>query len=243
MPCARKPRDRAAADGAADRPRRALGTQHRRPDAACFADARRDARRRQPDAAATRGLRAAAAGCQPVRGAPGVSRLRDGRGPLPPRPQRAAPPTDANSACTRRPSWSAESDPPQDGVVLVTLQDLTRLHRAEAECGSCPTTDTATGLPTGAGWPSNSQALAEGSAAVATRSCIPHPTTGPRREALRSRGIVGIDHQRSEARIEAELARVMRGAAVPAHYRAAVCRSADAQLALVLRSQVSESRR
>ena len=136
-----------------------------------------------------------------------------------------------------------ESDPPQDGVVLVTLQDLTRLHRAEAEVRQLSYTDTATGLPNRRRLAEQlAQALADRSAAAATAVV-----------AFRIHDLAHVAQVHGSASsssliadvagcIEAELARVSEGAAVPWRTaEAAVCRSADAQLALVLRSRVSES--
>ncbi|MFO1394426.1 MAG: EAL domain-containing protein [Steroidobacteraceae bacterium] len=136
-----------------------------------------------------------------------------------------------------------DSERPRGGTVIVTMQDLTRLHLAEESVRVLSYTDSSTGLP-------NRRRLAEQLAAALA--------DGP---AVASTGVVAIrvHHfdqivqaqglERANAllarvarRIEVELAAVSEGGAVP--WRAAspsVCRAADAQLALVLRSRISES--
>jgi len=129
----------------------------------------------------------------------------------------------------------------QDGMVIVTLQDLTRLRRAEEAVRTLSYSDPATGLP-------NRVHLSE-QVTVALRDSAGMQATGV--VAFR---IHNLDHVvqaqgleaasklvvRVAGRLEAELANLSDGATVPWRASsAAVCRTAEAELAMVLRSRIS----
>jgi EAL domain-containing protein (putative c-di-GMP-specific phosphodiesterase class I)/PleD family two-component response regulator len=129
----------------------------------------------------------------------------------------------------------------QPGTVIVTLQDLTRLHSAEEAVRQLSYFDTATGLP-------NRRHLAE-QIAVALQD--PAGVVAAGVVAFRVHGFDRIVQARSLAyansllaqvarNVERELAIVSQGGAVP--WRAAptaVCRTSDDELAVLLRSRVS----
>ena len=134
-----------------------------------------------------------------------------------------------------------EPDQAQDGIVIVTLQDLTRLRRAEQAVRTLSYSDSATGL-------SNRVHLAEQIAAA-----LQDPA-GMQATGVVAFRIHNLDHVvqaqgleassrlvlRVAGRLEAELAAISDGAMVPWRASsAAVCRTAEAELAMVLRSRIS----
>ena len=134
-----------------------------------------------------------------------------------------------------------EPDQPQDGIVIVTLQDLTRLRRAEEAVRTLSYSDAATGLP-------NRMHLSEQVAAALQDSA------GMQATGVVAFRIHNLDHVvqaqgleaasalvvRVAARLEAELATISDGATVPWRTSsAAVCRTAESELAMLLRSRIS----
>jgi EAL domain-containing protein (putative c-di-GMP-specific phosphodiesterase class I)/PleD family two-component response regulator len=130
---------------------------------------------------------------------------------------------------------------PGDGVVIVTLQDLTRLHRAEETVRLLSYFDTPTGLP-------NRRHLSE-QVALALKEASSSAAFG-----VVSFRVHNFDRvaqaQGSEAaselivqmarRIEAELERISHGGTIL--WRTdlpSVCRTADGELSILLRSRVS----
>jgi EAL domain-containing protein (putative c-di-GMP-specific phosphodiesterase class I)/DNA-binding response OmpR family regulator/GGDEF domain-containing protein len=130
----------------------------------------------------------------------------------------------------------------QDGTIIVTLQDVTRLYRAEEAVRTLSYSDASTGLP-------NRRHLTEQvDAALADRA-------GVAASGVMAFRIHNIDHvaqaQGFEAAnelvafvaqcLESEVASISDGAMVPWRAAsAAICRSAEAELALLLRSRMSE---
>jgi EAL domain-containing protein (putative c-di-GMP-specific phosphodiesterase class I)/PleD family two-component response regulator len=129
----------------------------------------------------------------------------------------------------------------QGGIVIVTIQDLTRLRRAEEAVRTLSYSDAATGLP-------NRVRLAEQATAALQDSA------GMQATGLVAFRIHNLDHVmqaqgleaanqlvvRVAGRLEAELAAISDGATVPWRASsAAVCRTAESELAMVLRSRVS----
>ncbi len=129
----------------------------------------------------------------------------------------------------------------QDGIVIVTLQDLTRLRRAEEAVRTLSYSDSATGLP-------NRVHLSEQVTAAL------QDTAGMQAIGVVAFRIHNLDHVmqaqgleaankllvRVAGRLEAELATISDGATVPWRASsAAVCRTAEGELAMVLRSRIS----
>jgi EAL domain-containing protein (putative c-di-GMP-specific phosphodiesterase class I)/PleD family two-component response regulator len=135
----------------------------------------------------------------------------------------------------------ADAGASPDGMVIVTLQDLTRLHRAEEAVRLLSYTDSATGLP-------NRRHLSE-QIAAALRDSGDMVASGVVAFRIHNLDHVaqaqGLDAANevlaSVARhLEGELANLSDGATVPWRASAAaVCRTAEAELAMFLRSRVS----
>jgi len=146
---------------------------------------------------------------------------------------------DGTTVCLHQ---EAELIPGNDsGVVMVTLQDLTRLHRAEETVRLLSYFDTPTGLP-------NRRHLAEqvslalddasGSAALAVVAFRLHGFD----RVVQAQGIDFANRLVAQAArsIETELERIGHGGAII--WRSdlpSVCRTADDELAILLRSRVS----
>jgi EAL domain-containing protein (putative c-di-GMP-specific phosphodiesterase class I)/PleD family two-component response regulator len=129
----------------------------------------------------------------------------------------------------------------KDSTLIVTLQDLTRLHRAEEAVRMLSYSDAATGLP-------NRRHLSEQIAAASKVS------TGMVASGVVAFRIHNLDHvaqaqglaaanelvARVARRLEDGLASISDGGTVPwRSASAAVCRSAEAELAVLLRSRIS----
>jgi EAL domain-containing protein (putative c-di-GMP-specific phosphodiesterase class I)/PleD family two-component response regulator len=128
-----------------------------------------------------------------------------------------------------------------DGTVIVTLQDLTRLHRAEEAVRQLSYFDAATGLPNRRQLAEQIAAALEETTGVAASGVVVFRVHGFDR-IVQARGLDFADQRVAElARgIERELAIVSHGGTVPWRASsAAVCRTADDELALLLRSRVS----
>jgi len=134
-----------------------------------------------------------------------------------------------------------DAGPSQGGTVIVTLQDLTRLHRAEESVRLLSYSDAPTGLP-------NRRHLSEQITAALQESA------GMVASGVVSFRIHNLDHvaqaQGLEAanevvasvarHLEAELANLSDGQAVPWRASsAAVCRTAETEVTMLIRSRVS----
>jgi EAL domain-containing protein (putative c-di-GMP-specific phosphodiesterase class I)/PleD family two-component response regulator len=135
----------------------------------------------------------------------------------------------------------SEAGHPQDGIVIVTLQDLTRLHRAEEAVRTLSYSDAATGLP-------NRQQLSEQITAALqdTAGIVASGVVAFRIHNLghvvQAQGLEAANElvARVAERLECELASISDGATVPWRASsAAVCRTAEAELAMFLRSRIS----
>jgi EAL domain-containing protein (putative c-di-GMP-specific phosphodiesterase class I)/GGDEF domain-containing protein len=134
-----------------------------------------------------------------------------------------------------------EAGASQDGTVIVTLQDLTRLHRAEEAVRLLSYSDAATGLPNrrhlceqiAAALQDSADMVASGVVAFRIHN-LDHVTQAQGPDAAN-------EVMASVARhLEGELANLSDGATVPWRASsAAVCRTAEAELAMFLRSRVS----
>ncbi len=134
-----------------------------------------------------------------------------------------------------------DAGPSQEGTVIVTLQDLTRLHRAEEAVRLLSYSDAATGLP-------NRRHLSEQIAAALqdTADVVASGVVAFRIHNLdhvaQAQGLDAANEVlASVARhLEGELASLSDGATVPWRASsAAVCRTAEAELAMLVRSRVS----
>ena len=130
---------------------------------------------------------------------------------------------------------------PNETAVIVTLQDLTRLHRAEETVRLLSYFDTDTGLP------NRRQLLEQVTHALAERSSVAAFALVSFRiigfeRIVQAQGIAFADKLIAHVarRIDAELGRVSQGGTIL--WRTdlpSVCRTADGELSLLLRSRVS----
>jgi len=128
-----------------------------------------------------------------------------------------------------------------DRLVIVTIQDLTRLHRAEETVRRLSYSDATTGLP-------NRRYLAE---QVAAALADPTGAVSTAVVAFRVHGFDRLMQARGSAfaerllaqtgaLLEAEIARIGQGGAILWHSSApSACRSAEGELSVLLRSRVS----
>ena len=129
----------------------------------------------------------------------------------------------------------------QDGIVIVTLQDLTRLRRAEEAVRTLSYSDPATGLPNRVHLSEQATAALQDAAGMQATGVVAFRIHNldhvVQAQGLRAaNGLVA----RVAGRLEAELATVSDGATVPWRASsAAVCRTSEAELAMVLRSRIS----
>ena len=130
--------------------------------------------------------------------------------------------------------------PGKPGSVIVTFQDLTRLHRAEEAVRQLSYFDTATGLP-------NRRHLAEQvatalreDAGVSAAAVVAVRIHGYER-IVQARGLVFANQLVAQVGrvLERELETLSQGSALPWRAAHAVCRTAEAELALLLRSRIS----
>jgi EAL domain-containing protein (putative c-di-GMP-specific phosphodiesterase class I)/DNA-binding response OmpR family regulator/GGDEF domain-containing protein len=127
-----------------------------------------------------------------------------------------------------------------DGTVIVTFQDLTRLHRAEDAVRQLSYFDTGTGLP-------NRRHMAEQiPAALKDRAGIIGAAVVAVRlhgfdQIVQAQGIESANKlvARIARSLERELASVSQGGAIPWRAANAVCRTADGELSMLLCSRVS----
>jgi len=130
---------------------------------------------------------------------------------------------------------------PDDRVVIVTLQDLTRLHRAEETVRLLSYFDTVTGLPNRRHLSEQvALALNEASGAAALGVVAFRLHNFDRIVQAHSSGFADKLIVQVARRIEAELERVCQGGTIL--WRTdlpSVCRTADGELSLLLRSRVS----
>jgi EAL domain-containing protein (putative c-di-GMP-specific phosphodiesterase class I)/PleD family two-component response regulator len=128
-----------------------------------------------------------------------------------------------------------------DGVVIVTLQDLTRLHRAEETVRLLSYFDTPTGLPNRRHL-SEQVALALKEAASAAAFGVVAFRVHNFDRVAQAQGIEAASKliMQMARRIEAELERISHGGTIL--WRTdlpSVCRTADGELSILLRSRVS----
>ncbi len=128
----------------------------------------------------------------------------------------------------------------QSGTVIVTLQDLTRLHRAEEAVRQLSYFDPASGLPNRRHLAEQVTAALAEPAGVAATAVVAFRLHGFDR-LVQARGLEFGQQlvARVAGLVEHELAGVSVGGAVPWRTSHAVCRSGDAEVALLLRSRVS----
>lgn len=128
-----------------------------------------------------------------------------------------------------------------DTVVIVTLQDLTRLHRAEETVRLLSYYDTDTGLPNRRHLTEQVTLALADRGSVAAFAVVSFRVLGFDR-VVRAQGLAFGNRLLAHVarRIEGELARIAQGGTLV--WRAdlpAVCRNADGELAMLLRSRVS----
>ncbi len=134
-----------------------------------------------------------------------------------------------------------EPGQPQDGIVIVTLQDLTRLRRAEEAVRTLSYSDSATGLPNRVHLSEQVTAALQDAAGMQATGVLAFRIHNLD-NVMQAQGLEAASRLvvRVAARLEAELATISDGATVPWRAStAAVCRTAEAELAMVLRSRVS----
>lgn len=131
-------------------------------------------------------------------------------------------------------------EPGTDGTVIVTLQDLTRLHRAEEAVRQLSYFDTATGLPNRRHLAEQVTAAQQDTAGIAASVVIAVRLHGYDR-IVQAKGMESANQlvARLAHSLERELGNLAQGGAVPWRATHAVCRTAEAELAVVLRSRVS----
>jgi predicted signal transduction protein with EAL and GGDEF domain/DNA-binding response OmpR family regulator len=129
----------------------------------------------------------------------------------------------------------------EDPVVIVTLQDLTRLHRAEELVQRLSYFDTATGLPNRRSLAEQvSQGIAEPGAALASAVVAFRLHNFDRVVRAQGRDPANRLLAQIARRIETELERISAdGKILWRTDRPTVCRSADGELAILLRSRLS----
>lgn len=128
------------------------------------------------------------------------------------------------------------------GVVIVTLQDLTRLHRAEESVRRLSYFDVVTGLPNRLHLAEQvGRALAEPAGAAATAVVAFRVHAFDSIVRAQGREFAGKLIAQVARRIEAELARIGEGGSIMLRRsdQPCVCRSAEGELATLLRSRVS----
>jgi predicted signal transduction protein with EAL and GGDEF domain/CheY-like chemotaxis protein len=131
--------------------------------------------------------------------------------------------------------------PGHEGSVLVTLQDMTRLRRAEEAVRRLSYFDTATGLPNRRHLAEQISAALQDKAGIAASGVVAFRLHGYER-IVQAQGFDFANRlvARVARRLEREVASVSQGGAVPWRSTpAAVCRTADGELAMLLRSRVS----
>ncbi len=130
---------------------------------------------------------------------------------------------------------------PDDGVIIVTLQDLTRLHHAEESVRRLSYFDTVTGLPNRRHLAEQAKlALAEPGGAAATGIVAFRVHNFDAIVQAQGREFGDQLITRIAGRLEAEFARLGEGGTIMRRADSpSVCRSADGELAVLMRSRVS----
>ena len=130
----------------------------------------------------------------------------------------------------------------QEGTVIVTLQDLTRLHHAEEAVRTLSYSDAATGLPNRRHLSEQVAAALQDSAGIVASGIVAFRIHNLDQVAQAQDLEAANQVVASVAgHLEAELANLSDGGTVPWRAAsAAVCRTAEAELAMLLRSRVSE---
>ena len=134
-----------------------------------------------------------------------------------------------------------EAGQPGDGIVIVTLQDLTRLHRAEEAVRTLSYSDPATGLPNRRRLSDQIAAALQDATGIVAAGVVAFRIHNLD-HVLQAQGLEAANElvARVAGRLESELATISDGATVPWRASsAAVCRTAEAELAMYLRSRVS----
>ncbi len=142
--------------------------------------------------------------------------------------------------CVHQEAELVTTDSGQGGTVIVTLQDLTRLHRAEEAVRQLSYFDTASGLPNRRHLAEQVTAALADKAGIAATAAVAVRIHGYDR-IVQARGLEFANQlvARLARSLERELANVSQGGAVPWRATHAVCRTAEAELAMLLRSRVS----
>ena len=130
---------------------------------------------------------------------------------------------------------------PGDRMVIVTLQDLTRLHRAEETVRQLSYSDAATGLPNRRSLAEQvSAALADPAGATATAVVAFRVHGFDRLVQARGRAFAERLLAQIAALLEGEIARIGQGGTILWHASLpSACRSAEGELSVLLRSRVS----
>ena len=134
-----------------------------------------------------------------------------------------------------------QPDQPQDGIVIVTLQDLTRLRRAEEAVRTLSYSDSATGLPNRVHLAEQVTAALQDNAGMQATGVVAFRIHNLD-HVVQARGLEAASElvARVAGRLEAELATISDGATVPWRASsAAVCRTAETELSMLLRSRIS----
>jgi EAL domain-containing protein (putative c-di-GMP-specific phosphodiesterase class I)/DNA-binding response OmpR family regulator/GGDEF domain-containing protein len=131
--------------------------------------------------------------------------------------------------------------PGQDGVVIVTLQDLTRLRRAEEAVRTLSYSDSATGLPNRVHLSEQIAAALQDMSGIVASGVVAFRVHNLD-QVVQAQGLEAANEMvaRVARRLEDELSTVSDGATVPWRASsAAVCRTSETQLAMFFRSRIS----
>jgi EAL domain-containing protein (putative c-di-GMP-specific phosphodiesterase class I)/DNA-binding response OmpR family regulator/GGDEF domain-containing protein len=129
----------------------------------------------------------------------------------------------------------------QDGIIIVTLQDLTRLRRAEEAVRTLSYSDPATGLPNRAHLSEHITAALQDMSGIVASGVVAFRVHNLD-QVVQAQGLEAANEMvaRVARRLEDELSAVSDGATVPWRASsAAVCRTSETQLAMFFRSRVS----
>ena len=149
--------------------------------------------------------------------------------------------TAAGSAiCVHQEAELVGAEPGKAGSIIVTFQDLTRLHRAEEAVRQLSYFDTATGLPNRRHLSEQIAAALRDDAGIAAAAVVAVRIHGYER-IVQARGLEFANRLVAIVgrSLERELENLSQGSALPWRAAHAVCRTAEAELAMLLRSRVS----